>query len=95
MSESQKTTDHNKIKEWAEKRNATPSCVRGTGIGNDPGILRLDFPGYSGDESLEPISWDEFFKKFDDQGLALVFQEKTDDGKLSNFNKIVNREAAA
>lgn len=85
------TTNHNTIRKWAEARGAQPACVRGTGSKDDPGIIRLDFPGYSGDDKLEQISWDQWFEKFEEQGLALVYQEKTEDGQQSNFNKLVRR----
>ncbi|HUS08614.1 MAG TPA: ferritin-like domain-containing protein [Bryobacteraceae bacterium] len=91
-SESLTTTDHAEIQRWAEERGAEPSCVRGTGGKGDTGLLRLDFPGYSGSESLEHISWDEFFEKFDTNGLALLYQEKTNGGEKSNFNKLVARK---
>lgn len=90
---SKTTTDHNEIRHWAEARQATPACVKGTGSKNDPGMIRLDFPGYSGD-SLEPISWDEWFKAFDDNKLALVYQDTTADGAKSNFNKLIGRDTA-
>jgi len=83
------TTDHEEIRRWAEERGGAPSHVKRTGSGDDPGILRIDFPGYSGAGSLEPVSWDEWFQEFDEQGLALLFQETTANGKRSNFNKIV------
>ncbi|MDB5323223.1 MAG: hypothetical protein JWN40_4854 [Phycisphaerales bacterium] len=86
------TTDHEAIRKWAEERGGKPSCVLGTGGGGDAGILRIDFPGYSGEGKLKEISWDEFFEKFDEEGLALLYQEKTKDGEQSNFNKLVNRE---
>jgi ferritin-like metal-binding protein YciE len=91
-SSSQMTTDHDQIRRWAEQRGGQPACVRGTGNKGDIGILRLDFPGYSGAESLEHISWDDWFDKFDERGLAVLYQEKTAGGRSSNFNKIVNRE---
>jgi len=55
-------------------------------------MVRLDFPGFSGKNSLQEISWDEFFNAFDENGLALVYQEKTAGGKRSNFNKLIKRE---
>lgn len=95
MSNLSKTThDHDEIRKWAEERGGKPAHVKGTGGKNDPGLLRIDFPGYSGEGKLESISWDEFFKKFDEQNLALVYQEKTADGQKSNFNKLVSRETA-
>lgn len=86
------TTDHDEIRQWAEERGAKPTCVRGTGGRGDTGMIRLDFPGYTGEDSLEPISWEDWFRKFDEQGLALLHQEKTAAGKKSNFNKLVARE---
>lgn len=91
---SQVTTDHETIQNWAEERSAKPACVRGTGGKNDVGILRLDFPGYTGEDKLEPIEWDEWFEKFDERGLALLYQEETAAGERSNFNKLVSRETA-
>jgi hypothetical protein len=86
------TTDHEEIRKWAEARGAKPACVKGTGGGDDAGLIRLDFPGYSGGDSLEEISWPEFFEKFEEQSLALAYQEETADGKRSNFNKLVRRD---
>src|SRR5947199_7056760 len=85
------TTDHEEIRRWAEERDAKPSCVRGTGDKGDIGILRLDFPGYSGADSLEEIEWDDWLEKFDDRGLALLVQETTANGQQSNFNKLISR----
>ena len=85
--------DHDEIRRWAEERGGQPSCVRGTGGGGDAGVLRIDFPGFSGEDSLQPISWDEFFEKFDERGLALIYQETTR-GQKSNFNKLVSRDDA-
>ena len=91
---SRTTTEHEEIRSWAEDRGAHPASVRGTGGRGDIGMLRLDFPGYSGKQSLQEISWDEFFEKFDERGLALLYQETTARGQKSNFNKIVSRETA-
>jgi hypothetical protein len=90
---SKTTTDHNTIKEWAEARGGVPSTVEGTEDGDDAGVLRLDFPGYSG-RKLAPISWDEWFEKFDDKGLAFLYQDETRDGDESRFFKLVSRETA-
>jgi hypothetical protein len=52
----------------------------------------LDFPGYSGEGTLEPISWDQWFEAFDRHNLALVYEQKTAGGQKSNFNKLVSRD---
>jgi hypothetical protein len=55
------------------------------------GIIRIDFPGYSGKGSLEEISWDDWFEKFEEKKLAFLHQDETAGGKKSNFNKLINR----
>jgi hypothetical protein len=92
MASGQTVTDHEQIRQWAETRGAKPACVKGTGGKGDVGMIRLDFPGFTGEDTLQEISWDEWFRQFDENDLALVIQEKTADGKPSNFNKLVHRE---
>jgi hypothetical protein len=94
MAEAKRTTNHDTIRKWVEKRGGKPACVRGTGGKEDTGVLRIDFPGYSGEETLQAIEWDEFFQKFDEQGLAFLYQDKTSGGRPSNFNKLVSRKSA-
>jgi hypothetical protein len=88
------TVDHDEIRSWAEERKGKPACVKHTGGEGDVGMLRIDFPGYSGEQSLAHISWDEWFNKFDESNLALLYQETTAGGEKSNFNKLVSRETA-
>lgn len=85
------TTDHDTIREWAESRGGKPATVASTHEEDDAGIIRIDFPGYSGKGSLEEITWDEWFEKFDEAGLAFLYQDETADGKKSNFNRLVKR----
>lgn len=87
--ESQRTTDHEKIKRWAEERGGKPATVKGTKEGDEPGVLRIDFEGYSGEDTLEEISWDEFFEKFDEKNLEFLYQDETRDGEPSRFFKFV------
>ena len=94
MAESKTTTDHDTIRKWVEARGGRPATVRGTGDGQEPGVLRIDFQEGKedeGDERLEPISWEEFFAKFEAAKLAFLYQEETAAGKLSRFFKFVNR----
>ena len=93
-SSSKTTTNHDEIRKWAEDRDGKPASVRGTEGGDDAGVLRIDFPGYTGEDSLEHISWDEFFEKFDEKHLAFLYQEETSNGSESRFFKLVSRETA-
>ena len=91
-SETKTTTDHDEIRRWAEAHGGRPAAVRGTRRNGDPGVLRIDFPGGAGEEDLEPISWEEWFRKFDEQGLAALYQEQRAGGGDSTFFKLVRRD---
>ncbi len=88
--ESKRTRDHDKIKKWAEKRDGKPAIVKGTKSGDSSGLLRINFPGYE-EENLENISWKEFFKTFEENDLDFLYQEKTQEGKISRFSKFVKK----
>jgi hypothetical protein len=93
--ESKTTTDHKKIQRWVEERGGHPATVKRTESKGEPGVLRIDFPGYSGENELEAISWDEFFEKFDEKKLAFLYQDELKSGKESRFFKLVSRDTAA
>ena len=96
MAQAKVTTDHDEIRKWAEARGGRPATVRSTHSKDNAGIIRIEFPGAPNakDDALEELSWEEFFEKFDEADLALLYQEKTAGGELSNFNKLVGRETA-
>ena len=96
MAQAKVTTDHEAIRRWAEARGGRPAVVRSTHGKGGAGIIRLEFPNAPNakDEALEPISWEDFFEKFDEAELALLYQEETAGGERSNFNKLVGRETA-
>ncbi len=90
--ESKTTTDHDTIRRWVEERGGRPARVKGTGSGDDPGLLRIDYPGRGDDESLEEISWEDFFEAFEENKLAFLYQEETKEGEESRFSKLVSRD---
>ena len=91
MSSSKTATDLKEIKKWAEKRGGKPAKVKGVGNGKEgDGLIRIDFPGYSGADSLQEITWEEWYEIFQDRGLEFLYQDKTADGKESRFFKLVN-----
>lgn len=86
------TTDHDEIRQWVERRGGAPAQVIGTGSDADPGVLRIQFPDYGDDENLSPISWDDFFDKFERERLCFTYQETLKDGEISRFSKLVARD---
>ena len=89
MSSATKTTDHDEIRKWVEARGGRPSRVNAPGHKQGGGILRIDFD--EPDERLEQMGWDEWFRTFDENGLAFLHQDETADGGQSRFNKLVSR----
>jgi hypothetical protein len=85
------TRDHEVIRTWAEERGAQPATVPGSEHDGHPGVLMFDFPGYGG-ERLQHISWDDWFRAFDERNLRFLYQEHMRDGKQSNFFRLENPE---
>jgi hypothetical protein len=93
-SKAKETTDHQTIRRWAEERGAHPATVIGT-TSDTTGVLRLDFPGYSGKDTLKEVSWKDFFKKFDRAHLSFLYQDKTASGRKSRFCKFISGNGGA
>lgn len=85
-----RTTSHDTIRTWTESRGGHPAAVRGTGDSDDDaGLLRIDFG--TPEPSLERVTWDQFFKTFDENDLEFLYQDETADGGTSRFNKFVRK----
>ena len=91
--ESKVTTNHGEIQRWVEERGGSPARVKGTESRTDGGLLRIDYPGFTGEDTLESITWEEFFKAFDEHNLTFLYQDKTKDGKVSRFSKFIDRDS--
>ncbi|HEX2986660.1 MAG TPA: hypothetical protein VHS06_00575 [Chloroflexota bacterium] len=85
--ESLGTRSHEVIQQWAEERGGQPATVPGTEHEGRPGVLRFNFPGYGG-QGLQPISWEEWFRTFDERDLVFLFQEHKSNGDMSNFFRL-------
>jgi hypothetical protein len=88
-------TDHDEIRRWVEERGGRPATIAGTPKKDEEaGLLRIDFPGGAKNPPLEPISWEAFFEKFDEQDLALIYQDDEGEEDKNVFCKFVRRETA-
>lgn len=87
--ESKRTTDHEEIKRWVEERQGRPSVVTSTWDGSG-GLLRIDFGEQ--EQELTELSWEDFFRVFDESGIEFLYQEETADGNQSRFFKFVEKE---
>ncbi|MEU5527720.1 hypothetical protein ABZ744_12340 [Micromonospora chersina] len=82
------TTDHEVIRRWAEARKGVPTTVDGTEHDGHAGVLRFDFPSNGREQRLREISWEEWFRAFDERRLNFIYQEERSDGKQSNFFRL-------
>jgi hypothetical protein len=86
------TRSHDVIQHWADQRGGKPATVEGTEHGDRPGVLRIDFKDRDDDDKsrIQDISWDDWFKSFDDRDLVFIFQDRKSDGSQSNFFRLDN-----
>ena len=82
------TTDHDQIRRWVSERGGYPARVKDSNKTGGSGVLRIDYPGYSGEERLEAITWTEFFNGFERNGLAFLYEDEKD----SLFSKLIARD---
>jgi hypothetical protein len=89
MASAKRTTDRETIRRWVEERGGKPAHVKRTATADSVGVLRIDYPGFSGEDTLEEIGWDEWFRSFEENDLAFLYQDERD----SRFSKLVRRTA--
>lgn len=100
MDEEFKTTvSHVVIRAWAESHGGKPALIVDPNRFDRTTGLRIDFPGKQ-DEALlshahhnKDVSWDDFFKVFEEQQLAFDYLEKPGETDLSDAYRFIKREA--
>jgi hypothetical protein len=82
------TTHHEVIREWAEARGGSPATVPNSEYDGRPGRLRIRFQDSTG--QLVDISWEDWFRTFDERRLNFIYQEDHTDGRPSTFFQLEN-----
>jgi hypothetical protein len=98
MADTVTLTDHEAIRDWAAARMGFPAIVDvSTEAGTQP-LLRIVFDQASYQErpvnmgGYELVEWDDWFKEFDKQELALVVLADQP-GRRDSFHEIIRRPA--
>lgn len=92
------TTDHTTIKEWAKLHKGQPEVIPNSETETGAIGIRIDFPGklddmyLTGDHQPKHISWDEFFRIFDDENLAMEYEDKETIVDPSSAYRFINRD---
>lgn len=68
-------TDHNEIRSWIEAHGGQPALVRRIPEVGGDGELSFEFLADGQEPELITIRWDDFFQRFEDQGLAFVYED--------------------
>ncbi len=72
------TKDHDEIRFWAEAHDAVPAEIQPLRFDGEPSVLYfLIGDAKAGTPEIKPISWEDFFARFDLLGLSMVFDEQT------------------
>jgi hypothetical protein len=89
------TTNPDTIRRWVEDRGGRPAVVKMRSTGGPDSPPRIEFPQYQrrGARNVQRVSWEEFFRRFEQRRLAFVYQEQTVGGATSRFFKFVSRDA--
>lgn len=96
MADQKVTTDHEEIKKWAREHQAVPAIIDDQEAGADKVGIRLDFPGdyderYLDEDDTHDVDWEEFFKIFEDNRLAFIYDAKSK-GDPSWAYRFIKRE---
>ena len=90
MASERKTTDHEEIRRWVEEHGGLPAAVKNTLAGDAAGVLYLDFPG-ADKKDVDEMTWEQFFKTFDRQNLALACEDAPPTGDGAPSWQLVDR----
>jgi len=88
------TTDPDVIRRWAEERHGTPVLFHEIDPDSNEQWPGFAFPGYDQPNSYEEVTWQELFNKRAEDRLVFLYQEMTETGELSLYNRFVNQQLA-
>lgn len=77
------TADHGEIQRWVEERGGCPAVLPAK-EGRDRLSIAFDRTG------CEPLTWEEFFTRFEREGLAFVYDPQAN-GNGTRAAKLVSR----
>lgn len=92
------TVNHTKIKQWAESLNGKPQIIDDPQAKQDTPGLRINFPDKSNDLYLSAskhgrdTTWEDFFKIFEQEQLAFLYEAKPSKEDLSDAFQFIKRD---
>ena len=74
-----RTTDQDSIRSWIEEHDGVPAVIDGTTNEDSAGSLRIVFG--RPDDTVQPISWEEFFGIFESRKLQFRYDDMAPPGQ--------------
>lgn len=90
------TIDQREIREWIEEHGGVPTVLTETSEDEEDGVESADMLHISfdpNDPEMVEMEWEEFFERFDNDNLALVYDDITPEGTIPDF-ELVDRDIA-
>jgi len=82
------TRDHAEIRRWAAAHDAVPAEIVPLKFDGEPTILHFLFgDARVGTPELRPITWEDFFARFDVMELSLAFDDDSGDFHIVRVEK--------
>lgn len=88
-----KTTDHNEIRQWAEERRAIPVQIALNSTGKQLDTIKFRFPNQEDNvnQEYQEIDWDEFLAIFENYGLAMIYEDPSDNQADATYHRFDHR----
>ena len=86
-------TDYDEIRGWIEEHNGMPVTLKEASENGEEStdMLHVAFGTLSSD--MEEMGWDEFFERFENENLALEYDDEAEEGETPSF-ELVDRDRA-
>ena len=89
------TRDHSEIRRWAEAHDAVPAEVLTLKFDGEPTTLHfLRGDAKDGTPELRPISWEDFFARFDLLELSMAFDDESGRFNIVRVEKPIQQRFA-
>jgi hypothetical protein len=82
------TRNHEVIESWAVQLHGKPAMLKSRAGGDATEMLRFQVTDRRQSE-YDLVSWNEWFQVFDRADLVFIFQERADDGSVSDLFRLL------
>jgi len=82
------TIDNDEIRSWIEERGGVPATLKGALEEGDESADMLHISFDPNDANMEEMDWEEFFERFENENLALVYDDAATQDEEHDFELV-------